>query len=64
MSRLEEKYKQEVIQLRAEIKKLVTEINAIKTERNAVIKAHADLLAECQELKMELKLCKARMGDE
>lgn len=45
-------------------KKIIQEINAIKAERNAVIKAHADLMAECQELKMELKLCKARLGDE
>jgi len=47
-----------------EIKKLITEINSIKEERNAVIKAHADLLAECQELKMQLKFAESKLNYE
>jgi len=38
----------------AEVESLVIEINSIKAERNAVIKAHADLLSECHELKTQL----------
>jgi len=44
-----------------ELKSVVIEINSIKEERNAVIKAHADLLAECQELKTQLKFLEARL---
>jgi len=48
-------------ELEDEIKSVVTEINSIKAERNAVIKAHADLLGECQELKTQLKFLEARL---
>jgi len=50
-------------ELEDEIKSVVTEINSIKAERNAVIKAHADLLSECQELKTQLKFLEARLGE-
>lgn len=43
-----------------EVKSVVTEINSIKSERNAVIKAHADLLSECQKLKTQLKFLEVK----
>jgi len=55
--------KQKLAASENEIKSVVTEINSIKSERNAVIKAHADLLSECQELKTQLKFLEARLGE-